>query len=389
MTLNKFVDFEDMLEEFKIKNPHAKKMVCFLVCILFLFVINPFGFKKINGESFSLTGIEEKTFLFSPLKVTRVYGYNSNGKIISYTEGVDYKIDYRKGTIRRLNNSQIPDYKLHTVAYNKNNKFLFSNESIRNPELNIYYQIYVDYIYFLKNEHIPSSTFLSDTIHQKLLSGKPIKISLIGDSIAAGAQTTAEYYEGDQTQCTFLGYLKTEIEKIYKNDVTIKLFTKGGGCSEYLEEYIDNVITENPDVVLIEFGMNDHLNANIENLEYFEKTIRKAVNELKKNQIDVALVGFFQQNPDWILEIEDDTISYNQILKKIANDENIYFADIYNVFKLASEKKNIYEDLTADYMHHPTDFAHQLYLSSILPLFIRENQKIKMNQTIYYLDVYE
>lgn len=63
---------------------------------------------------------------------------------------------------------------------------------------------------------------------------------------------------------------------------------------------------------------------------------------------------------------------YNEIIEKIAKNYNAPFIDIYNEFQKISRRKNLIEDLTVDFMHHPTDFGHKVYFSMLLSYFTKE-----------------
>ena len=73
--------------------------------------------------------------------------------------------------------------------------------------------------------------------------------------------------------------------------------------------------------------------------------------KLKKNDIDVIIVGFFQQKQEWIEEDISNTILYNQELKELVKNENCYIADVFDIFQKVALKKNLKEDLVVDYMH--------------------------------------
>lgn len=90
---------------------------------------------------------------------------------------------------------------------------------------------------------------------------------------------------------------------------------------------------------------------------------------MKKNDIDVIIIGFFQQNQEWIEENMSNTLLYNEELKEITKNENCYFADLFDIFQKVTFKKNLKEDLVVDYMYHPSDWGHQLYLTRLLPVF--------------------
>ena len=162
---------------------------------------------SMNGETFCLSNEENKNFFRKPLKVKTVYSYNDVGDKIIYKNKKDYIINYQLGLIKRAQNSRIPNYAYHKVNYLENNKFEFVSEP-RNPELNVKYQIHVDYIYIPDanetREIQNDSKYLSQKNINKILNDKHINIALIEDSISCGAQTTAQYYFDNQISNTFL-----------------------------------------------------------------------------------------------------------------------------------------------------------------------------------------
>ena len=135
---------------------------------------------------------------------------------------------------------------------------------------------------------------------------------------------------------------------------------------------LSEVIDAKPDIVIVEFGMNDHVipdSLSTEMLESFRVDMNNIVNSLQDAGIDVILVGFFQQNDVWELENITATDKYNFLLESIAKENNVYFADIRKKYMAINKVKNIYEDVTADYMHHPSVWGHMIYMSEILPVF--------------------
>ena len=140
----------------------------------------------------------------------------------------------------------------------------------------------------------------------------------------------------------------------------------GGGVNQIQD--LDLILLENPDIVILELGMNDHLG---NSSDYYLSSLERAINVFKQKGIEIILVGFFQQNSDWELENIKNTIEYNEILKKLSIDYGLYFADIYSAFELI-DKDKLYKDLTGDFMHHPTSFGHQLYYLEVIPFFLTE-----------------
>jgi acyl-CoA thioesterase-1 len=134
-----------------------------------------------------------------------------------------------------------------------------------------------------------------------------------------------------------------------------------------------DAIYSDADVVIIELGMNDHINGLTPgSADQFRDDISEVVSNLLSENIDVILIGFFQQNELWVMEKSTETLVYNEILSKIAADYEIPFVDIRSEF-ISLGHKGI-EDLTGDWMHHPNDFGHKVYYSQLVPYLFDEKK---------------
>ena len=187
----------------------------------------------------------------------------------------------------------------------------------------------------------------------------------MGDSISSGAQTTSQYFRNDQVTDTFAGLIKQSLENTYGCKVDLSLVAQGGTDRYFAIQNLESIIEKAPDVVIVEFGMNDHAvenSMNSEIIDSFENDMNGIVCRLKNEDIDVVIVGFFQQNMDWSMENINATEKYNSILEKVAENNNVYFADVKSLFNKVCTRKNLEEDVTVDYMHHPSDWGAYVVL---------------------------
>jgi lysophospholipase L1-like esterase len=326
--------------------------------------------QKITGETFVLNELEENNLIKKGVNNLKLYSIDNNRNKIYYKENVDYVVSNNR--VRRTNNSTIPNFKEHRVVFNSNDTFTF-NSSPRNPSLTIPFQVYADYDFY-DYEYITAdfnATFLSSKLKDKLRRKEQIKIGAIGTSITAGAHTLENFYHNsDKDSYPYL--LGKAISKLYNTDVLVTNYSQGGSTIGYLETISPTVLHDGNDLVLIEFGMNDHLyNWWESGLSNFELKIVTAIENFQAQNIDVVLVGFFQQNSSWDSEFRNSTITYNQKLYDLAKKYNCYFADIYKEFSKYNQTK-INQDLCGDFLHHPTSFGHLLYYKTIIPVFLEK-----------------
>jgi len=345
----------------------GKRIIFYLLIIFFFFGCDIVKTKfVIKGETLVLKREVSNNLLYKPCCLDQVYSYDSIGNKIFYKENVDYLIVDK--SIRRTLNSRIPDYLNHKVSFDESSKFTWQAEPNRNPQLNIPFLLCVDYSTFDKGAIIMPDPHISDKLKENLSNKDTIKIVSIGTSVTAGAHTFSSYFKNDISD-TYPELLAKGIDKIYGTTTVIKNISRGGSCLDYLLLNLDSIILEKPNIVIIEFGMNDHVwNSDVNS---FIKNYELCLDEFQKEDIDIVLVGFFQQNIEWKQENDSLTKIYNDHLKRLCNRRCIYFADIYNCFGLI-ENKNIYQDLTGDYLHHPSTFGHVLYYKSIMPYFLKQ-----------------
>ena len=341
--------------------------------------------KSEHGETLVLVDLLPKRLLHKPEEVRSVYSMDSAGNVTEYKEGTDYLVDYERGTIRRTDSSAIPNYSEHHVTYDSGKFSLVRDSENQNPESNRSYHICVDYEYLVSEKELEavtdSSSYLSDDVKSKVLNGESITIALCGDSIGAGADTNG--------QDIFLYYLAGSLEQYYGVDVNTAQLSAEEGSRDYLLENIPQIIELHPDVVMIEFGMEDHCDTDAaaeKNINCFTSDIETAVDTLWEHGIDAILIGFPQQNMTWNAEDVEATKLYNEALKAIADSKNVYFADVYDIFDQVGKIKPISRDVMADFIHHPTEWGHKLYYTSIIEAF-NFNGDMKPINLPYYICV--
>ena len=177
------------------------------------------------GETFTLIDSLPRRLLHKPHTVKKVYRTDAFGNEILYQEGTDYNIDYERGTISRTENSAIPDYNAHGAVFTSG-KFTRSDDpEFHNPESNTYYQVKVDYDYYVSQEELGTLQITAHTqvnlLSRKYSTEKSLTIALCGDSIGAGADTDGSGI--------FLNYLDESLENYYGIDVqTVQLSVEGG-----------------------------------------------------------------------------------------------------------------------------------------------------------------
>ncbi len=121
-------------------------------------------------------------------------------------------------------------------------------------------QLSVTYTHARNAWHGPVTTYAETNLPNtlsKLNKGQPLKLVLIGNSITAGYNASA--YTGAAPQMPPYGGLVTEnLKANYTSAITLKNVAVAGTDAAWGASNVHTLVTlENPDLVVISFGMND------------------------------------------------------------------------------------------------------------------------------------
>jgi lysophospholipase L1-like esterase len=122
-------------------------------------------------------------------------------------------------------------------------KFEFRSEP-RNPPLTINFVVYVDYEAEVKDRILTKRSWLKT---------KPSVVACVGDSIVAGSHTISRlYFDSDaDSWCGLLRAYLGDGSNVVNRSVE-------GGEIGAVRKSLESLVALKPDVVIIEFGMNDH-----------------------------------------------------------------------------------------------------------------------------------
>ena len=309
----------------------------------------------IHGESIVLDKVNPANLLFDKIiSGSIVIRSNYDSKIpntIIYKEGEDYIIDYKKGTIRRTEKSRIPDYSKHSLYGNKNFDYTKVKTYSNQP-----FFIWADY-QTKNNTNISKPVFYQKNIKNsldKLNKNKPLKIIIFGDSISCGGEVTEPRFA---FYSRFIDWLQ---KKRPKCKITFENGATGGDTTvNGLVRVKEKVLTRNPDLVLVGFGMNDH-NKNFVAPEEFQKNLESIVKQIKdKTNADLLLFSTFPPNPNWNAS-SHSMDKYAEITKKVAKETKSAYADVYSVWMEVLNRKNS-QSLLNNNINHPNNFGHWIY----------------------------
>ena len=199
----------------------------------------------------------------------------------------------------------------------------------------------------------------------KLAKGEKLKFGFLGDSIGAGANASgvmgAEPFMPSWPELTC-----EKLRAVTGSDVECINYSVGGMSSPWGVEVVEEKFADTvPDVLLIEFGMNDGTGgmdrwAFCANCRLIAQKIRK-LNPL----CEVIFVATTMPNP--ISRFLGKQDSYEYVLTGLADE---FGADgevvpMTSIHKTLLEKKNFW-DMTGNNINHPNDYLVRVYAQAIL-----------------------
>ena len=217
----------------------------------------------------------------------------------------------------------------------------------------------------LSAQYADKKTYLSDfkvELMKKWPKNRTLNIVFHGHSVPSGYAKTPLVATLDAYPHQVMHGLKLRYVHAVLNVITTAI---GGEQSEQgMKRFKEDVLTHKPDVLLIDYALNDRGIG----LERSEKAWRKMIEEALKKGIKVILLT---PTPDQTVDILDRTSAlekHAEMIRKLAAEYHTGLVDSYAIFR---EKVENGEDIK-NYMsqvNHPNSAGHLCVASEILTWF--------------------
>ena len=165
-----------------------------------------------------------------------------------------------------------------------------------------------------------------------------------------------------------ISYLNEKLEShITGANLSVGGTQSSWGCNN---TQIYNVSQENPDLLIIHFGIND-LGAGVSPNSYIDNMV-SLVLEVRNRCPDCEFLILTPFGPNPMIYDYEKVDSYiNKIKREITNSiQGTALVDVFNVSKELYKNKK-YQDMTANGINHVNDYASRLYLQSILSTIVK------------------
>ncbi len=320
-------------------------------------------------------GVAEAPFLFPPIEVLQVTSYN--GKTV-FEKDVDWTV--ADGKLRLTANSRIHAYtydELYPIekpedadSFPMNDRFLLFGEGgfFIDNQIAVRYTCarggWTGLVPHLADKALPRS-------FQLLRGDEPINLLFYGDSITYGANCTSCIGMSAPNVCygKMLHYMMSER---YGDHIRYINTAKSGKDTVWAIENIEERVNANdPDLIVLAFGMNDGRKTT----EAFEKNIRTIIDKVRAKHPHCEFILVASSLPNAMLTDPKAPFWGNQRFFKerldaiAADTDGVVVANIRDMHKYLIEHKR-FMDMTSNQVNHPNDFLYRCHAHFLAGMLI-------------------
>lgn len=204
---------------------------------------------------------------------------------------------------------------------------------------------------------------------ERLRRKEPLSIVLLGDSISTGCNASG-WAEGIPFQPAYPELLREHLEASCESKVTLTNLSVGGTSTPWGVTMVDKVVAQQPQLVILAFGMNDSAGRTAE--EYRRNT-ETMIDETRKSlpNAEFILVASMLGNRDWIRLNHEAFPQYRDALADLCQP-GVALADLTSIWTEFLQRKHDW-DLTGNGVNHPNDFGHRVYAQVLSTLLVPDS----------------
>ena len=304
----------------------------------------------------------------------KVISFQSADLVESFQEGVDYEVNYEKGSIHLTDDSKVKSYNLlddvlgerNFINKNNHDKPFFHGEAdfMHSKQYLISYETIEK-----KEESIPwkkSCAEKYEKFRELLNDKKESHLLLLGDSISVGYNASG-FVDAKPYQAAYGELIKEFLQKKFNTSISFKNISKAGAISKWALSQMDEIKKTHPDLAVVAFGMNDSGRENfIKVSDRYENNIKEIIEKLRllNPKVEIVLVANMLSNNDFRPH-EGHFENRRRLYKLSSQYENVAVADVMSRTEILLKRKK-FADISGNNLNHPNDFLHREYAKVIL-----------------------
>lgn len=203
---------------------------------------------------------------------------------------------------------------------------------------------------------------IKEELQKKWPQNRTINLVFHGHSVPTGYARTPEV----KTLDAYPHQVLQELKKRYPYAVINVITTSIGGenSTQGEKRFKSDVLTHKPDVLFIDYALNDRKIG----LEQSRKNLEKMIKQALKKNIKVILLTPSADQTVNLLQAGNELELFAQLIRELANKYHIGLADSYQQFKQVVEEKKELSTYMAQ-SNHPNRAGHELIASEIIRYF--------------------
>lgn len=199
-------------------------------------------------------------------------------------------------------------------------------------------------------------------LHQHLKRGAPVRVGVLGDSIAAGYDASG-FHGTPPHHPPFAGLVAGGLSRLTAGHVTLHNLAVAGSTSDDGRWLAAEMAACDPNLVIVAFGMND---ASYTDATEFAGNIADIMRRVTDAAPDAEYVLVAPMRPtDACSWVDRNRFSpYRDALRAFSR-HGVVVADVTAMWDVLLTRKHAWE-LSGNGSNHPNDFGHRMYAETIL-----------------------
>jgi acyl-CoA thioesterase I len=299
------------------------------------------------------------SLLFTP---ARVLSFHDARRETTFEEGKDYELRRDERTVVRLPGSRIPSTPAEDVA----RLICADDDTFHRCQVEVTYTHaggWAGLTPQCDDEVVPGTI-------RRLRAAEPVRVALTGDSISEGYNASG-FIRLPPYQAAYGALVAAGLEQAYGSPIELHNFAVAGWTSDHGLADVERVVSANPQLVIVAYGMNDASYAAPAELA---GNVSALIDQVRRSSTDAefVIVSPMLPNPEADPRVMPRFPAYRDALAQLSG-RGVVLADLTTLWTQLLARKAYY-DVTGNGLNHPNDFGHRLYAQVILALLVERDR---------------
>jgi len=305
------------------------------------------------------TAPSTSSLIFAPERVLSVRDAQHG---MTFEEGRDYEVRAEEREVVRPRGSQMPCTKAADVA-----RLICADDDAFHRR-----QVVVTYTHAGGWEGA-QPTCVDEAVPEairRLRAAEPLRIAMTGDSISEGYNASG-FIGVPPHQAAYGALVAAGLEQAYGSPIELHNFAVAGWTSDHGLADVERVVSAQPHLVVVAYGMNDASYAAPGELA---GNVSALIDQVRRASPDAefVIVSPMLPNPEADPRVMPRFPAYRDALARLCG-RGVVLADVTTLWTQLLARKAYY-DVTGNGLNHPNDFGHRLYAQVILAQLVERDR---------------